>query len=400
MRPLDLFRFSGRAVSGHRLRSALSLLGVAIGVAAVIVLTALGEGARRYVVDEFASLGTNLLAILPGRTETTGAMPGVVGVPNDLTLDDARAIATRVRLARNVAPVSIATETVARGELSRQVAVIGTAAGYREVIDFPVARGQFLPEGDFDRGAPVVVLGYNVAKELFGSEDPIGQVVRIGAWRMRVIGVNQQVGTKAGANLDEVVFVPVATALSMFNRTSLFRILVRTHTHADIETARAQVREILIERHGEEDFSSLTEEALASTFSSILTALTLVLAAIAAISLSVAGLGIMNVMLVSVSERTSEVGLMRAVGVSRRQVAVVFLLEAVLLSGLGGLVGLGTGYLVVRLLVSLYPALPASPPVWAVVAAVVVSLAVGAFFGWLPARRAARLDPVLALGRR
>ncbi len=400
MRPLDLFRFSGRAVGGHRLRSALSLLGVAIGVAAVIVLTALGEGARRYVVDEFASLGTNLLAILPGHTETTGAMPGVVGVPNDLTLDDARAIATRVRQARNVAPVSMATETVARGELSRQVAVIGTAAGYRQIIDFRVARGQFLPEGEFDRGAPVVVLGHSVARELFGAEEPLGQVVRIGAWRMRVIGVNEQLGTKVGANLDEVVFVPVATALSMFNRTSLFRILVRTHSHADIEAARAQVGEILVERHGEEDFSTLTEEALASTFSSILTALTLVLAAIAAISLSVAGLGIMNVMLVSVSERTSEVGLMRAVGVSRRQVGAVFLLEAILLSGLGGLVGLGTGYLVVRLLVGLYPALPASPPVWAVVAAVVVSLAVGAFFGWLPARRAARLDPVLALGRR
>ncbi|MFN7962380.1 MAG: ABC transporter permease [Thermoanaerobaculia bacterium] len=396
----DLLRFAGGALSGHRLRSLLSLGGVAIGVAAVIVLTALGEGARRYVIDQFASLGTNLLIALPGRTETTGAMPGVIGVPNDLTLADAEAVRQRVPEAREVAPVSMATETVSHGERSRQVAVIGTVASYVEILDFELDRGEFLPASEFSRGAAVVVLGHQVASELFPGEDPLGQTVRIGAFRMRVIGVNKPVGTKLAANLDEVVFVPVATALSMFNKTSLFRILVRTQASADVERARGHLRALLLERHGEEDFSTLTEESLSATFSSILTALTLVLAAIAAISLSVAGLGIMNVMLVSVSERTSEVGLLRAVGAGRGQITAIFLTEAVLLAASGGLLGLGTGWLLVGVLVKLYPALPASPPTWAVLSALGVSLAVGAVFGWLPARRAARLDPVLALGRR
>jgi putative ABC transport system permease protein len=400
MRAADLLGYAARALAGHRLRSVLSLLGVAIGVTAVIVLTALGEGARRYVIEQFASLGTNLVAVLPGRTETTGAMPGVVGAPNDLTIGDAQTIAQAAREANGVAPMAMGTETVSFGERSRQVAIIGTAADYQTLFGLEVRRGEFLPELELDRGAPVVVLGAKVASELFGSRDPVGQAVRIGAWRMRVIGVNAPVGTKLALDLDEAALVPVATSLAMFNKTSLFRILVSARSHADIEPLRARIRELLLERHGEEDFSTLTEDSLISTFSSILTALTLVLAAIAAVSLSVAGIGIMNVMLVSVSERTAEIGLMRAVGVGRAQITAVFLAEAVMLAGLGGAVGLGVGWLLVQALVGLYPALPASPPTWAVVSSVVVSLGVGAVFGWLPARRAALLDPVLALGKR
>lgn len=390
-------RFALRALSGHRLRSALSLVGVAIGVMAVVVLTALGEGARRYVIDQFASLGTNLMIVVPGRTETTGAVPGMVGVPNDLTLDDAEALGRQVRGALYVAPISMGTETVSHGELQRQVAVIGTSHDYLNVRDVKLARGSFLPEGELSRGAPLLVLGDRVAEELFPATDPVGTVVRLGDWRMRVIGVMEPMGTQLGVNLDEIVLVPAATALRMFDRRSLFRVLVRVNAYSDLDVAEQHARDLLMDRHGEEDFTILSEEALIATFSQILGVLTLALGAIAAISLTVAGLGIMNVMLVSVAERTDEVGLLRAVGVSRGQVTAVFLSEAVLLSSLGGLVGLASGWGLVRALVKVYPALPAAPPTWAVVSALGLSIVVGAVFGLLPARRAAQLDPVLAL---
>ena len=395
----DAFSFALRALLGSRLRTGLSLLGVAIGVAAVILLTALGEGARRYVVGQFASLGTNLVLVLPGRTETTGVIPGINGTPNDLTLADAEAIARQVRQVLHVAPISMATETIAFGERRRQIAVIGTTRGYLDVRDLTLRKGKFLAAGETDRGSSQVVLGHTVARELFGASSPIGAVVRVGSWRMRVVGVMEPTGTQLGVNLDEIVLVPVATALRMFNKSSLFRILVRLKGYAEIDRGRQAVRQLLQERHGEEDFSVLSEEALSSTFSSILNALTLALGAIAAVSLSVAGLGVMNVMLVSVSERTSEIGLMRSIGVARRQVLQVFLIESILLSALGGMTGLAIGLAGVRLLRHLFPAFPAAPPSWAIAAALAVSLLVGGLFGFLPARHAADLDPIVALGR-
>lgn len=397
---VDALRFALRALAGSRLRTLLSLLGVAIGVAAVIILTALGEGARLYVVGQFSNLGTNLVVVMPGRTETTGVVPGVIGTPNDLTLADAEAIGRHVRQTLYVAPISMATETISFGERRRQIAVVGTTRAYLDVRDLSLRKGQFLAPGEADRGSAQVVLGANVARELFAAANPVGAVVRVGSWRMRVIGVMEPTGTQLGVNLDEIVLIPVATALRMFNKSSLFRILIRLKGYADLDQGSQAVRQLLHERHGEEDFSVLSEEALASTFSSILTALTLALGAIAAISLSVAGLGVMNVMLVSVSERTGEIGLLRAVGVARRQVMQVFLFEAVMLSTLGGLVGLAVGFGGVRLLVQLFPAFPAAPPTWAVTAALAVSLAVGGLFGFLPARRAAQLDPIVALGRK
>lgn len=399
MSTVDLLRFATGALTGARLRSLLSLFGVSIGVAAVVILTALGEGARRYVVDQFSTLGTNLLAVVPGRTETTGMLPGVIGTPNDLTLDDALAVSRGVAQARLVAPIAMGTDVVSHGELQRQVAVIGTNRQYLEVRDLKLGYGSFLPAGELDRGAAIVVLGHAVARELFPVSEPVGSIVRVGEFRMRVIGVLAPTGTQLGVNLDELVMVPTATAMRMFDKRSLFRLLVKVNAYDDIETAREAVRQLLLERHGEEDFTVQTEEALASTFSSILSALTFALAGIAAVSLSVAGLGIMNVMLVATSERTPEIGLLRALGAGRRQILSAFLIEAVLLAGCGGVLGLVLGGLAVRLMVGLFPALPAVPPLWAVISAFTVSLLVGAVFGLLPARRAADLDPVEALAK-
>jgi putative ABC transport system permease protein len=395
----DLFGFAWRALSGHRLRTAMSLLGMAIGVAAVITLTALGEGARRYVIDQFASIGSNLLIVVPGRTDTTG-IPGLAAAANDITLADSEAIVRRLPEVEKVAPFVIGTETVAFGARRRQVAIVGATHDFAAVRHLEVAQGEFLPSEELGRGSPVAVLGIKVAKELFGAENPVGRIVRIAGWRMRVVGVLAPKGVQLGADIDETTVVPVATAMKMFDRRSLFRILVAVRPGLDLERVRPKLIRLFAERHEVEDITVLTQDALVSTFSDILGALTLALGAIAAISLTVAGIGIMNVMLVSVSERTREVGLLRALGVGRRQVMAVFLTESALLSAAGGMVGLTVGWLAVRILVRAFPALPASPPTWAVLAALVLSLTVGVLFGWLPARRAARLDPVAALAGR
>ncbi len=397
--PSDLVRFAAGSLGGHGLRTVLSLLGVAIGVTAVLVLTALGEGARRYVVDQFANLGTNILIVLPGKTETSGSF-GVGGVPNDLTLDDARAVARELPAIRQVAPVTVGTEEVSAGERRRQMAVIGTTREYSAVRELEMARGDFLPDEEMFRGSQVAVVGYSAARELFGTQDPVGQIVRAGGWRFRVVGVLAPQGTTMGINFDDVTIVPVQTGMRMLNRSSLFRIVAQVHAHADLDSAKEAMLRLLTERHDEEDVTVLTQDAVVSTFGAILQTLTLVVGAIGAISLSVAGIGIMNVMLVSVSERTREIGLLKAIGASRRQILGLFLVEAVIISAAGGLLGALVGWLVVGLLVRLVPALPASPPTWAVGAALSLAVVVGGVFGLLPARRATRLDPVAALSGR
>jgi putative ABC transport system permease protein len=393
----DLLRFSLRSLSGHRLRTGLSLLGMAIGVAAVVALTALGEGARVYVIDQFASIGSNLLIVVPGKSETTG-IPGIGAAAHDLTLRDSEALVRQIPQVDKVAPFVMGTETVSHGGRRRQVAVVGSTYELLEVRKLEMGRGEFLPAEESGRGRPVAVLGSKVAAELFpAGEEPLGKIVRIAGWRMRVIGVMAPRGVQLGADIDETVTIPVVTAMRMFDRRSLFRIMVQVRGHADLDEARRRVLRLLADRHEEEDVTVLTQDAVVATFSQILGALTLAVGAIAAISLSVAGIGIMNVMLVAVSERTREIGLLRAVGVGRRQVLNLFLTEAALLSSAGGLLGLLVGWSAVRVMVRLFPALPASPPVWAVVTALSLSIGLGLLFGWLPARRAAGLDPVVAL---
>ncbi len=399
MNPSDLLRFSFGGLRGHRLRTVFSLCGVAIGVASVILLTSLGEGARLYVTGEFSSLGTNLLIVIPGKTETFGATPFVNTAPNDLTVADATALAREIPQLEKVAPVAMGTAPAQFGERSRDVTVFGTTHDVLEIRSLKMGVGRFLPPDELD--APVCVLGAKVQRELFGNRNPLGEMIRLGEMRFRVIGVLAPRGTSIGLDLDEVVDIPVDAALRLFNRTSLFRILAQVRSHRDMDLTRDAVVALLTERHdGEEDVTVLTQDAVLSTFDQIFHALTAALAGIAAVSLSVAGIGIMNVMLVSVSERTREVGLLKALGVTRRQIVGVFLIEAALISTAGGLLGLATGLGAGRLLRYLIEGFPAEPPAWAVAAALVVSVTVGLLFGSLPARRAAALDPVEALMRR
>ena len=403
MRSADLLHLAAESLLRARLRSVMMLVAMAIGVAAVVVLTSLGEGARHYVTDEFQALGTDLLIVLPGRSETTGVQPGLFAgeTPRDLTLDDARAL-LRIPGVGRIAPLVVGSAPVSSHGLTREVPVVGSNADFYHVRKLSLSQGRFLPPGEIDRDMAVCVIGTTVAAELFPQRPAVGGSVRIGDRRFRVIGVLGESGRALGFDLQELVIIPVRSAQQVFNTESLFRILIQAADHDAIPRTRAAVLETIKARHqGEEDVTVITQDAVLATFNRIFTALTLTLAGIASISLGVAGILIMNVMLVAVSQRTAEVGLLKALGARRRQVTALFLTEAVLLSVAGALAGLAAGYAANALVGRLYPALPVGAPPWAVVLAVVIAVASGVVFGLLPARRAARLDPVIALaGRR
>ncbi|MCX8085669.1 MAG: ABC transporter permease [Rhodocyclaceae bacterium] len=399
MKPADTLRFALQAAAGYPLRTFLMVLAMAIGVAAVVVLTALGDGARRYVVDEFAALGSNLVIVLPGRSETGGFSPinAITNTPRDLTVEDGEALA-RAPAVRRVAPIVVGTSEAAFGGALRDVTLVGTTAEYFAIRGLKLAQGRPLPAEA--PHAAVAVIGAKLQAELFGSTPAVGQVLRIGDRRFRVIGVLGQTGQGLGMNADEIVILPVAQAQAMFNTNTLFRLLIEAKSRAAIPAAKAQATELIKARHdGEEDFTVITQDAVLATFDRILSTLTYGVAGIAAISLGVAGILVMNVMLVAVTQRTAEIGLLKALGAEGTAIRNAFLAEAALLSATGALAGYLLGELGAWGLRSALPALPAFPPAWAVAAAFLTALATGLLFGVLPARRAARLDPVAALMR-
>jgi putative ABC transport system permease protein len=375
------------------------LLAMGIGVAAVMVLTALGEGARRYVTGEFASLGTNLVIVIPGRSETTGASPALFAgeTPRDLTVADAAAL-TRSALVSRVAPIMVGSAAASYGSRTREVPVIGSTADMLEVRHWKLAAGGFLPRGDWGRGATVCVIGEKIRRELFGAGPAVGQWLRIGDWRFRVVGVLASEGRSIGVDVQELVVIPVASAEALFNSQALFRVLVEARSREAMPRVTQWVLDTLRERHqGEEDVTVITQDAVLATFDRIFQALTMTLGGIAAISLGVAGILIMNVMLVAVSQRTAEIGLLKALGADRRQIILLFLVEAVLLSVLGAVVGMLAGAAGSWGLGRIYPALDVVAPGWAIGAAAAVAIITGLVFGIMPARRAAQLDPIRAL---
>jgi len=402
MRAADVLRFALVALEKYRLRTGLMLLAMAIGVAAVVVLTSLGEAARRYVSGQFASLGTHLLIVLPGRSETTGGAPTMlVGqTPRDLTIADAEAL-KRHRAVRRIAPIMVGSAPVSWGGREREVPIIGSTTELLAVRHWELAQGHFLPPGDPDRAVAVCVIGIKVRNELFGAEPALGKWLRIGDRRFRVIGVLGSEGRSIGVDVQELVTVPVASTQMMFNSPSLFRILVEARSRETIPTVREHILKTIRERHqGEEDVTVITQDAVLATFDRILRALTLTVAGIAAISLAVAGILIMNVMLVAIAQRTTEIGLLKALGAPGRQIVALFLTEATVLSLIGACLGIAVGQAGSWIIGRLYPILPVGAPWWAIAAALAVALATGLGFGALPARRAARLDPVQSLARR
>ena len=402
MKLADTLQFASGSLRGSPTRTLLMILAMSIGVAAVVILTALGEGARRYVVNQFASLGTNLVIVFPGRTETAGVSPGMLlgQIPREISLDDAEAIA-RGHTVKRIAPLTIGSATLSLDALNREVVVLGSTSNLLVVRHMEMGLGSFLPAGDIHESASVCVLGIKLKRELFGNRQAVGAWVRLGDRRFRVIGVMASQGESMGFNTDEIVVVPVASAHQLFNTSGLYRILVEAKSRDAIEQTKHEAETIMFERHnGEKDVTVITQDAVLATFDRILTALTMAVGGIAAISLAVAGVLIMNVMLIAVAQRVKEIGLLKALGAPPKEIRAMFFAEAALLSSIGSFAGLVLGYAGSILIGQIYPSLPVSPPWWAVLAACGTALGTGILFSVWPARRAAQLDPVAALAGR
>ena len=396
----DAFILSFRTVVSYRLRAILILLAMALGVAAVVVLTALGEGARRFVMNQFAALGTNLIIIIPGRSETAGGFIGaLVGeTPRDLTLNDAASLTTLTGV-RRFAPLNVGLSEISAGGLLREVTLAGSTSSLIAIRGMRLAQGSFT--ADHGPNPAEAVLGAKIAHELFPTGNALGQRIRLGDRRFRVAGIFALQGESMGINTDELVLIPSDHAQALFNTQSLFRIMVEAESRSAIEPTKKVIRAALKLRHdGEEDVTIIGQDAILATFDKVLRALTLAVSGIAAISLAVAGILVMNVMLVAVSQRTAEIGLLKAIGATHTDIRNLFLLETLWLAVAGAIVGIILGYLGSLGLRLAYPQLPAYPPIWASLAAIATALITGIAASILPAGKAARLNPVLALSRR
>ncbi len=400
MRLVDTVQISFKTVLSYRIRSFLIVLAMALGVAAVVALTALGDGARNYVINQFSSIGTNLLVVLPGRAETSGAFLGAVlgQTPRDLTLKDAQLIG-RLPQVRRYAPLNVGEAELSAANRLRAVTVLGSNAHLIPIRHMVLAQGSFLAHGTESNAQ--IVLGAKIAREFFPRTQAIGQRVRLGDSRFLVSGVLMSQGETMGYDTDEIVIVPINHAQVMFNTTSLFRILIEAKNHSEIESAKQAILATVKQSHdGEEDITVITQDAILSTFDRILQALTLAVAGIAAISLIVAGILVMNVMLVAVSQRTTEIGLLKAIGASSADIRRLFFAEAVLLSLAGAILGFLLGQFGSLMLRLTFPQLPAWPPAWASMAGITVALITGILASMLPASKAAKLDAVNALGKK
>lgn len=392
----DLFTLSTRALTAHRLRSFLTLLGIAVGIAAVILLTSIGEGVHRFVLNEFTQFGTNVIEIAPGKTKASGGPGGLQTTVRLLTLDDAGAL-TRVPGVVAVTPnVWGNSEVSANGRL-RRTTVQGVGPGTLEIMKMTMQSGSFLPADSLEHARPLAVLGPKLKQELFGSDNALGQRLRIGGMQFRIIGVVAPKGQFLGMDLDDTVFIPTASALELYNREGLMRIHLTYREGLQVGEIAASVKSALAARHGREDFTLTTQEDMLRTLSKILNVLTAAVGALGGISLLVGGVGIVTIMTIAVTERTNEIGLLKALGAREHTILGIFLGEAVALSAIGGLLGLVLGIGVAQLLHLVIPALPVQTPLSFVILAEVVAIVIGLAAGVLPARRAARLDPVEAL---
>jgi putative ABC transport system permease protein len=387
----EAFRVALDALRANRLRSALTMLGVIIGVAAVVVLVALGSGAKQEVEDQVEGLGSNIIIVVPGKFEL-GSAPSV----SRLTLDDVALLGRVVGDERRVA-VSVASgENVGVGRRETFVTVNGVNENVPNVFDRPLARGEYITASDVDTRRRVAVLGSTVVRRVFGDVDPLGRQVSVAGVRFRVIGVFAAVGSTFGVDRDTEVHIPVTAAQRLFGVERIDALAVKAPRADDVEPLQKKLTAALRDKYDGEEFSAVTQTQILGTIGRILGLLTLVLSAIAAISLLVGGVGVSNIMLVSVRERTREIGLRKALGARQRDVLLQFLIEAVLLCVVGGLIGIGLGIGGSLVVAGLSP-LPAVIAWWSPVLAFTVSAAVGIFFGVAPARRAGRLDPVVAL---
>jgi putative ABC transport system permease protein len=392
----DFLRFTWASVIAHRARSLLTALGIAIGIAAVVLLTSIGEGIHRFVLEEFTQFGTTLIAINPGTTTTLGASIGVFGTVRPLSVEDAEAL-RRIPYIEESVPFVSGNAAVEGGGRQRRTTVYGTNSAFPEAFRFPVGVGEFLPDDDVRGERPYAVLGSKMRDELFGMENPLGERIRVGGDRFVVVGVMESKGNVLGFDLDDTVYIPVGRALELFNRDGLIEVDLLYEDGAPVDEVVANIERVIIARHGGLDVTITTQDQMLDVLGSILNVLTFAVGALGGISLFVGAVGIFTIMTIAVRERTSEVGLLRALGADRQQVLRLFLGEATVLAAVGGLGGLIVGGGIAQLLHAALPALPVHTPVHFVLLALIVAVVIGLVAGVLPARAAAGLEPVEAI---
>lgn len=396
MRLADISRLAMGAVIAHRSRSLLTSLGIAVGIAAVVLLTSIGEGVHRFVLQEFSQFGTNIIAVTPGKTETFGISGAQISNVRPLSLDDSAALG-RLEHVVAVMPVVQGNAQVEFDGRTRRTMVLGVGSDLPQVWSMNVSLGRFLPPDDQRAPRAFVILGAKVRSELFGERNPLGQRLGVGGDRYRVIGVMEAKGQFLGFDLDDAVYVPAGKALELFNRESLMEIDLVYRAGSSAKNVRGGIERILRARHGSDDFTVTTQQQMLDVLGSVLDVLTFAVAALGGISLFVGGVGILTIMTIAVRERRAEVGLLRAIGARRAHVLQLFLFESLLLSAAGGLAGLALGLGLAMTIKVLLPSLPVHPSLEYAFLAELLAVLIGLLAGVLPARHAARLQPLDAL---
>jgi putative ABC transport system permease protein len=395
IRPDDWLRLATSPVTSQPGKSVLTALGIAIGIAAVTLLTTLGHGVRQYVLDSFSQFGTRIIAITPGHSETAGMAGGLISSVRLLTLDDAEALARMTGSEWVVSNVQ-GSGPIRYGERVRSTEILGTTSDFNQAWDFPLAMGKFLPDTGGNSPA-VAVIGDTLYRELFRSENPLGKFIRIGGQRYRVIGVMQPKGSTLGFDLDDMAYIPADRALTLFNREGLMEVDVVFSEGTTSSQMLERIKAVMIKRHGQEDFTLTSQDEMLSSMNRILGILTIGVAALGGISLLVGGVGIFTIMTTNLTERTAEIGLLRAIGCSRRQLLSLFLGEAVMLSLFGAFIGIVITAVVVALLSLLAPAFPVQIQFSTLGLAIAVAVITGLISGIWPAYKSSRLSPIEAL---
>ena len=395
IRPDDWLRLATSPVTSQPGKSVLTALGIAIGIAAVTLLTTLGHGVRQYVLDSFSQFGTRIIAITPGHSETAGMAGGLISSVRLLTLDDAEALA-RITGSEWVVSNVQGSGPVRYGERVRSTEILGTTSDFNQAWDFPLAMGKFLPDTGGNSPA-VTVIGDTLYRELFRSENPLGKFIRIGGQRYRVIGVMQPKGSTLGFDLDDMAYIPADRALTLFNREGLMEVDVVFSEGTTSSQMLERIKAVMMKRHGQEDFTLTSQDEMLSSMNRILGILTMGVAALGGISLLVGGVGIFTIMTTNLTERTAEIGLLRAIGCPRRQLLSLFLGEAVMLSLFGAFIGIVITAVVVALLSLLAPAFPVQIQFSTLGLAIAVAVITGLISGIWPAYKSSRLSPIEAL---
>ena len=392
----DYLHLASTSIRFSRMRSFLTALGIAVGIAAVVLLTALGSGAQQYILKQFTQFGAHIIAINPGKSSTLGVSGAMISNVRPLSWDDADSL-RRIAGVETSVPVIKGNSPVEVGERTRWTTVLGLNHEAPQTWQLQVASGNFLPAESAQQARNLAVIGATIRSELFPNQNPLGQHIRIGQERFRVIGVMESKGQILGFDMDDAVYIPVTRAMALFNREGLMEIDVLYRAGADEAGIIRQLKALLEQRHGTEDVTITSQTDMLKTLGSILNILKAVVAGIGSISLLVGGVGILTIMSIAVNERTGEIGLLRALGASRRQVTQLFLLEAAALAALGGVAGMLIGIGIALLLHFAIPAMPVQIDWLYVLLAELVAIFTGLLAGFAPAQKASALPPVDAL---